>query len=197
MNDKFAIGAMMGAFEDEHEFPDPFGLSTVFTVRRAGSNALLKLTRERAKGDRLTTILAEAAGGVGQSLVASALDKASKAGIHAVDVLARLGEYKLDDALAKLVKWENEPNGVPYNAGNARELLDHDGWLDRAKVPEDAWKILEDDARETWEAFHDKEAPFKGLTEIQVGDAYVCFILHWSKEKEAFRTAAMEEAVKN
>lgn len=209
---KFAIAALMGVFEDDAQFPDPFGLGTIFTVRRAGSNKLQALLRERAKGDKLQTLMAQSifsaqAGG------SNIMDLAAQAGIHPVDVLAKIGEARTDDALGRLVKWEHEPNGVEYNSGNARELLTHDGWLDKAMVPEASWKILEDQLRKEHEALKterkvkcdacghemqiDGTPPYPGLTDIQVGPAYAVFFRYWSEQKESFRAQALEEAAKN
>lgn len=197
---KFAVSILVGAFEDEHTFDDPLGLKTKYVIRREGSNRLQALARERAKGDKMTRLLVEASAGESKSYVANAVERGAKAGIDVVDILGRIGEARREAALLRLVKWYDEPNGVEYNAGTAREFLSHDYPLPRRVVPDEAWKILEDEAREMWEIIHKGEEnaqPFDGLKEISVGEAYVVWILHWAKQTEAFRAQVLEEAGKN
>lgn len=195
---KFAIGALMGALQDEAVFSDPFGLPTQYTIRRDGSKALEKLSSERRRKDRFSMILTEAYLRDAKRVGAAALDLGKQAGLDAEDILKALKERRVEEALQRLVKWEGEPNGIEYNNGTARELLTHDGILDRDLVPEETWKLLEEEARETWEAVQGEEKkPFPGLKDCRVGEAYVTWIHHASAEQAKFRVRVMEEAGKN
>jgi hypothetical protein len=199
---KFAVAALVGAFQDTAEFIDPIHAGTVFTVRRAGSNALQKLARERAKKDKIA-VLATSAVLSGETGAIARL--AEKSGINPIDVLVHYGEMKLEDALAKLVTWKMD-TGTPYDAVNAREFLTWDAPLEKSVCPPAAWEILEEQAKKEWDRLQETLAkeddatakPFKGLGEdIAIGEAYQLLIRYWSEHKEGFRAQVLEEAGKN
>lgn len=203
MSSKFAVAAMVGGFRDTAEFVDPIQGGTTFTVRRAGSNKLQELARERAKKNKIAVLGIQAVLAGGQGAINQLTEKA---GINPVDVLAHYSAMKMEDALLKLVSWQMD-NGTPYNAENARELLSMDGPLEKSVCPPAAWELLEAQARKDWEALQeamqsDEESktppPFKGIGEdIPCGEAYQLLIRYWSAEKEGFRVPALEEAAKN